>query len=314
VGTSDGKVHITKNGGGVWIDLTKAIASAGGPVEAYVSRVVASNYAAGRAYVAKSGNKMDDFRPFLYATDDFGATWTSISGTLPNEPIHVVWEDNKNPDLLFVGNGGGVFVSINRGKKWVKMNNNIPNTPVLDLAVHPREHDLIVGSMGRGIFVTNIGSLQELNDVVLAKEAHLFGIKPTVQRIIWNFGANDRLFSQRHIVTPNEPNGMVIQYYLKNARSDAINIVITDSRGTEVARLKGETAAGINTVVWNMRAEGGAGGRRVRGRGIYSPDQWAPIGMYLVTLEVGGQKLTQPAQITKTQGWSVGTSFPSIIR
>ena len=309
VGTSDGKAHITKNGGGAWTDLTQAIAAAGGPKEAYVSRVVASNSAAGRAYVSKSGNKLDDFRPFLYVTDDFGATWTPIAGNLPNEPIHVVWEDNKNPDLLFVGNGGGVFVSINRGKQWVKMNNNIPNTPVLDLAVHPREHDLVVGSMGRGVFITNIGPLQELNDTILAKEAHLFGIKPTVQRIIWNFGANDRLFSQRYIVTPNEPNGMVIQYYLKNARNDAVSIVITDYRGTEVARLKGETAAGFNTVVWNMRVEAGAGGR-----GAYSPEQWHPLGTYVVTLEVGGQKLTQPAHITKTQGWSVGTSFPSIIR
>ena len=127
VGTSDGKVHVTKNGGGAWTDLTQAVAAAGGPVDVYVSRVVASHHAAGRAYVSKSGNKLDDFHPYLFMTDDFGATWKSISGNLPNEPIHVVWEDNKNPDLLFVGNGGGVFVSIDRGKKWVKMNNNIPN-------------------------------------------------------------------------------------------------------------------------------------------------------------------------------------------
>ena len=313
-GTSDGTVHITQNGGGAWTDRTQAIAAVGGTKEAYVSRVFASNHAARRAYVAKSGNKMDDFRPFLYSTDDFGATWTSISGNLPDEPIHVVWEDNKNPDLLFVGSGGGLFVSINRGKKWLKMNNNIPNVPVLDLCVHPREHDLVVGTWGRSVFITNIGPLQELNNTVLVKDTHLFEIKPTVQRIIWAFGANDRLFSQRYIVTPNEPNGMVIQYYLKNARNDSASIVITDFRGTEVARLKGETAAGINTVVWNMRVEGAAGGRRAGGRGVYTPDQWVPIGAYLVTLKVGGQKLTQPAQITKTQGWSVGTSFPSVIR
>ncbi|MHB8094099.1 MAG: WD40/YVTN/BNR-like repeat-containing protein [Candidatus Aminicenantales bacterium] len=312
-GTSDGKVHVTRNGGGAWTDLTERIFAAGGPEEAYVSRVAASSHAAGRAYVSKSGNKEDDFRPFLFMTDDFGATWTSISRNLPNEPIHVVWEDDKNPDLLFVGNGGGVFVSIDRGKKWVKMNNNIPNTPVLDLAVHPREHDLIVGSMGRGVFVTNIGPLQELNDAILEKEAHLFAIKPAVQRIIWNFAANDRLFSQRYLITPNEADGMMIRYYLKNVRNDAVRIVITDSRGTEVARLEGETSAGLNTVVWNMRVEAGrarAGG----GRGAYSPDQWQPLGAYVVALEVGGQKITQPAQIIKTQGWAVETAFPSIIR
>jgi photosystem II stability/assembly factor-like uncharacterized protein len=314
VGTCDGRVHVTKNGGGAWTDVTQAIAAAGGPKEIYVSRVVASHHAAGRAYVAKSGNKMDDFRPFLCSTEDFGATWTSISGNLPNEPIHVVWEDGKNPDLLFVGNGGGVFVSINRGKRWVKMNNNIPNVPVLDLCVHPREQDLVVGSMGRGVFITNIGPLEELSEAILEKDIHLFGIKPAVQRIIWSFGANDRLFAQRYIVTPNEPSGMLIRYYLKNARNNSASIVITDFLGREVARLKGEATAGINTVVWNMRAGAAEGARAGGGRGGYSPEQWVPLGDYLVTLEIGGQKFTQPVRITKTQGWSVGPSFPSIIR
>src|SRR5689334_8000325 len=103
-------------------------------------------------------------------TDDFGATWKSIAGNLPNEPIHVVWEDNRNPDLLFVGTGGGAFISMTRGKKWVKVP-NLPSTPVLDLAVHPREHDLIIGALGRNVFVANIAPLEELTDAILAKEA-----------------------------------------------------------------------------------------------------------------------------------------------
>jgi photosystem II stability/assembly factor-like uncharacterized protein len=319
VGTSDGKVHVTKNDGGHWTDLTDAVARAGGPKGAFVSTVVASNHAVGRAYVSKSGNKEDDFRPYLYTTDDAGATWTSLAANLPNEPIHVVWEHHKNPDLLFVGTGGGVFVSINRGKRWIRMKNNIPNVPVLDLAVHPREDDLIVGAFGRNVFVTNIWPLQELSDAVLAKDVHLFGIKPAVQRVIWAFGANDRLFAQNYLVTPNPDHGMQIQYYLKNARNDGANIVITDVQGKEVARLKGETAAGINTVSWNMLAPvtaapagGRGGGGRGRGPG-FSPDVWIPLGEYVVTLEVGGQKFTRNARITKTQGWSVG-SLPQIIR
>jgi hypothetical protein len=117
-----------------------------------------------------------------------------------------------------------------------------------------------------------------------------------------------------NFVTPNEPSGMVIQYYLKTARTDPATIVITDVLGTEVARLKGEAAAGINTAVWNMRRAGPAvGGRAGGGRGT-SVDQLVPLGAYVVTLEIGGRKLTQPAHITRTQGWSVGTSFPSVIR
>jgi photosystem II stability/assembly factor-like uncharacterized protein len=317
VGMSDGKVHVTRNAGGHWTDLTQAIAGAGGPAGTFVSRIAASNHVAGRAYLSKSGNKEDDFRPYLFRTDDFGATWTSIAGNLPNEPIHVVWEDNRNPGLLFVGNGGGVFVTIDGGRKWIKMNNNMPNLAVLDLAVHPREGDLIVGGFGRMVFVTNVSALQQMNAEVLAKDAHLFAIKPTVQRVTWSFGANDRLFSQNNLVTPNEPNGMQIRYYLKSARTGAATVIVTDARGAEVARLPGPAAAGVNTVVWNMLAAGGpgagrGGGGRGRGPG-YSPELWVPLGNYTVTLEIGGLKLSQPARITKTQGWTVGP-VPSTIR
>jgi hypothetical protein len=211
-GTSDGKVHVTRDGGERWTDLTHAIAAAGGREDAYVSRVRASHHAPGRAYVSKRGYKFDDFRPFLYRTDDYGATWTALTEGLPDEPINVVFEDNVNPDLLFVGNDTGVFVSIDGGKSWVKMNNDIPNVPVHDLLVHPREADLVVGTYGRGIFVTDISPLREMNEEILAKKVHFFRIEPATQRITWQMG-NDYLFGNEHIVTPNEPSGMAIRYY-----------------------------------------------------------------------------------------------------
>ena len=99
---------------------------------------------------------------------------------------------------------------------------------------------------------------------MLAKDVHLFSIKPAVQRVTWSFGANDRLFSQRYLITPNEDIGMAIRYYLKTARTDGATVVITDIHGKEVARLKGESAAGINTVV--LEHAGAAGSRRNRTR------------------------------------------------
>jgi photosystem II stability/assembly factor-like uncharacterized protein len=310
-GTSDGKVQLTRNDGGAWTDMTARITAAGGREDAYVSRLRASSHLAGRAYLAKNGYRFDDFKPYLYRTDDFGATWTAITGGLPAEPINVVYEDHKNPDLLFVGNDTGVFVSIDRGGRWVKMNNNIPNIAIHDLLVHPRDNDLVLGSYGRGLWVTNIGPLQELTGAVLTKDAHLFAIKPVTQRVTWVFGANDYLFGQRHFSTPNEPAGMVIQYYLKNAAPRA-TVVITDASKQEVAKLQGPAAAGINTVVWNTRRD--AGGRGGGGRG--GPpvvDLLMPLGEYSVTVEVGETRLTGAGRIAKTQGWSLGHT-PQVIR
>jgi len=103
-----------------------------------------------------------------------------------------------------------VFVSITGGDRWVKMNNNMPGIPVHDLLVHPRDNDLVVGSYGRGVFITNINAMQPVNDAVLAAGVHLFEVKPTVQRVIRAFAANDYLFGQRNTQTPNEAGGMVI--------------------------------------------------------------------------------------------------------
>jgi photosystem II stability/assembly factor-like uncharacterized protein len=318
-GTSDGKVHMTRNGGGEWTDLTAQLTAVGAREDAYVSRVRASQHVAGRAYVAKNGYRFDDFRPFLYRTDDFGATWRSIGSGLPDEPINVVFEDHRNPDLLFVGNDTGVFVSIDGGAHWVKMNNNMPNIPVHDLLVHPRDNDLVLGTYGRGFWITNIAPLQQLAADVLAADVHMFEIAPTVQRVNWVFGANDYLFGQRYFQTPNPPNGMVIRYYLKTGASSPANVVITNAAGAEVARLEGTTEAGINTVVWNTR-NAPPGDGRGRGRspspGRGGPpivDLLAPLGDYTVTLEVAGRRLTRPAKIAKTQGWTLGGG-PVIIR
>jgi photosystem II stability/assembly factor-like uncharacterized protein len=324
-GTSDGRVHVTRDAGASWADVSAridALGSGAGPsgVGFYVSRVQASSHVASRAYVSKSGYKFDDRRPFLYTTDDYGATWRSIAGDLPQQPINVIVEDRRNPNLLFVGNDAGVFVSIDRGGHWVRMNNNIPNLPVHDLLVHPRQNDLVVGSYGRGIFVTNIAPLQELSDAVLAEEVHLFTIQPTVQRITWSFGANDYIFGQTHLQTPNEPEGMVIRYYVRSDVASGATVVIADAGGREVARLQGRSAAGINTVVWNTRVGGGRGGRgaapapAAAGRGSVNPlDSWMPLGDYTVTLQVGGKTLTQVGRIVKTQGWSIGGA-PVVIR
>ena len=315
VGTTDGKVHLTRNGGTSWTDMTAKITAVGGREDAYVSRVRASTHVAGRAYVAKNGYRFDDFKAYLYRTDDFGATWRSISSGLPDEPINVVWEDYRNQNLLFVGNDTGVFVSIDGGATWTKMNNNMPNIPVHDLMVHPRDQDLVLGTYARGFYITNIRPLQELTPAVLASDAHLFTIQPVVQRVRWAFGANDYLFGQRYFQTRNPPDGMIINYYLKSAGQGA-TVTITNAQGQQVAQLQGSGNAGLNTLAWNTRnppAGGGAGGGNPGRGGPTILELLAPLGEYTVTVNVGGRTLTQQASIVKTQGWSLNGA-PVIIR
>ena len=327
-GTADGQVHVTRDDGKTWTNVTSKIDALGGRPNAYVSRVKPSAHVAGRAYVSRSGYKFDDFKPYLYVTDDFGATWRSITANLPNQPINVITEDPKNPNLLFVGNDTGVFVSIDRGARWVKMNNTIPNIPIRDILVHPRQRDLIVGSYGRGIFVTNIAALEEVTEPVLGEDVHLFATQPTVQRVIWSYGANDYLFGQHQLQTPNETAGMVIRYYLKTAVPGGATVTVTNAAGQEVARVNGGSAAGINQAVWSTRLGGGRGARGGGGPstgsgrgGTAAPapvsanpiDQWAPLGNYTISLTVGGKTLTQTATIAKTQGWSMGIQ-PQVIR
>ena len=153
----------------------------------------------------------------------------------------------------------------------------------------------MIGTYGRGIWVTNIAPLEELNAAVLAKDVHLFSISDTVQRVPWQFAANDYLFGQQNLQTPNPPNGMGIWYYLKQAASSAPAIVITDSAGNQVAKLTGSGDAGLHFVLWDTRRPrpGGGGGRGGGGgAGAIAPgqtvvDQLEPLGAYTVTLEVG---------------------------
>ncbi len=294
VGADDGKVQMTKDAGKTWNDVTKAIAQVGGPEDAWVTRVFASQHQAGTAYVAKSRHRQDDFRAFLFKTTDFGATWTRITDGLPTRTINVVFEDQKNPDLLFVGNDAGVFVSLNGGKQWAALKGNMPTAPVHDLVVHPREGDLVVGTYGRGIWITDITPLRELNQA-LAMDAHLFAIEPKARRREGALG-NYRLYGDRLMITPNEPNGMTFSFYLKEPPKEKVTLTVTDVTGKVVRTFEPTAKAGLNRVIWEMSEGGrgpGQGGEFRPGAGLRT----VPAGEYTVTLQVGEKKLTQPARV-----------------
>ena len=292
VGTDDGKVHVTQNSGEAWSDMTSAVAAAGGPADRYVSRVLASPHEAGTAFVAKSGFRNDDFRPFLFRTTDFGKTWTSIGAGLPPAPINVVVQDRRNKDLLIVGNDLGVWVSLKAGAGWMRLKADLPTVPVHDLIVHPRENDLVLGTYGRGIFIGDISHLQELSTATVDKPLHLFAIEP---RTPYQFRAhgNYHLYGDAFIEVPNEPEALVINYFLRDKGEGNAQVTITDASGQTVVTLSGPAERGVNRVLWNMRRASPGGGRGGGAGGA----ALLPAGDYRVTVSIGSLQQTAVGRI-----------------
>jgi len=243
-GTDDGNVWVTRDNGGTWTKLNDRIAGNPGY---WVSRVAASPSDPGTAYVSYTGFRNDDFRPFIYKTTDYGATWTSLAAGLAEGPVNVICEDPKNPDLLFAGTDFGVYVSFDGGKAWKKMDADLPTQPVHDLKIHPREADLIVATHGRGAYIADIKPLQEITPEVLRKDVHLFAVEP---KPLW-VGQNRRESSSSNFAGESEPAGLSISYLLKTKPKEGVKVRIY--AGTMlVNELSGPSETGLNTVVWNM--------------------------------------------------------------
>jgi photosystem II stability/assembly factor-like uncharacterized protein len=288
VGTDDGKVQVTRNGGANWTDVTKGVAAAGGPEDVWTSRVYASRFAPGTAYVAKTGRRQDNFRPYLFKTTDFGATWTNIAGNLPQWPVNVVVEDTGKGSVLFAGTDIGVYVSVDGGGRWVALKGTMPPAAVTDMVIHPREQDLVAGTYGRGIWVADIAPIREMTEENL-KGPYLFPVKPKAVRHEGAQG-NFRLLGDTFPTTPNEPNGLLIDYYLNDDGAQAVTVTVADTSGKVVRTLTGSHKAGLNRVATEGFGGGGRGG---------APHAAMPPGEYVVTLEAGDTQLTQKARVVE---------------
>jgi len=293
--TDDGRIHVTRNDGGAWTNVTTAIQAAGAPRDYWFTRVTPSRHAAGTAYATITGFHRDDFRPFVYRTDDFGASWRAITATLPTfASANVIVEDHVNRSLLFLGTDRGLFASVDAGATWTPFQSNMPVVPVRDLVIHPRENDLVVGTHGRGLWVTDITPLQQWSPEVLSAPVHLFAPEPKGFRIESDWG-NYRLYGDDILATPNEPNGMPIVFWQRDAGSGPATIRIADADGQTVFTQQVPAGAGMRRVLWNLRVQSGGAGGRGGGRG--GGGALAPAGTYQVTLESGGQIQTRSATV-----------------
>ena len=253
VGTDDGNVQITRDGGKNWTNVVGNIQ--GLPKNAWVSSIEAGHFEPGTAYATFDVHTFGDMRPFVYKTTDFGQTWTPLvaEGGPVRGYAHVVKEDLVNKDLLFVGTEMGLWISLDGGKQWAQYKGGeMPNVAVRDLAIHPRDHDLVVATHGRGIWIVDdITPLRALTPENLTKEAVFVSAKPSVQSISGGGGwANgDAVF-----VGPNPTDEAVITYYQKKRHIFGdLKIEVFDSEGKLLSTIPSSKRRGLNRATWPMR-------------------------------------------------------------
>ena len=253
VGTDDGNVQLTRDGGKNWKNLTPNLK--GLPRNAWVSSIDAGHFDAGTAYATFDLHTFGDMRPYVYKTTDFGNTWTQLIGPTGDVKgyAHVVKEDIVNRNLLFVGTELGLWVSLDGGTQWAQYKGGeFPNVAVRDLAIHPRDKDLIIATHGRGIWIIDdITPLRSLTAELLAQDAAFIEARPTVQRVPAGGGwvNGDASFSG-----PNPTDEAVITYYQQKRHIFGdLKIEVLDSGEKVVATIPSSKRRGLNRATWSMR-------------------------------------------------------------
>ena len=253
VGTDDGHVQLTRNGGAAWTNVRNSVPDV--PKGLWVSRVEASHFDEGTCYLTFDGHRSDVFKPYVFKTTDYGKTWTNIAGNIPDgQPVYVIREDLKNKNLLFVGTEFAVFFSRDGGKNWTNLNLNAPTMAFHDLLIHPRDNDLIAATHGRGIWILDdISALEQATDSLMGSDASLFdNIRPATRWLRIQRGGYGR--GNLYFRGDNPPLGATINYYLKNKPAGPVSIEIADATGINKTTYTIDKAdAGINRLIWDLR-------------------------------------------------------------
>jgi photosystem II stability/assembly factor-like uncharacterized protein len=255
VGTDDGNVQLTRDGGQSWTNVVRNVR--GLPKASWVSWVEASRHDAATAYVAFDRHTFGDFEPYLYVTRDFGRTWQPLLSASDPRGVrgyaHVIKEDLQSPNLLFLGTELGLWVSVDGGRDWAAFTGDeFPAVAVRDLALQPRDNDLVVATHGRGIWIIDdITPLRSMGDALLASEAAFVEARPVQQRIGgpggWSTGAAT-------FIGENPADGAVITYYQRSRHLfGKLKLEILDAAGRVVDELPPSKRRGLNRVVWSMR-------------------------------------------------------------
>lgn len=255
-GTDDGVVSMSRDGGKTWSNITRNIP--GFPAGAWVSEVVPSKFDAGTVYVSVDAHRLDDYKPYVWVSNDFGATFRAATNGLEDQVVRTMIEDTKNPDVLYAGTETGLFISLDRAKSWRRLKANLPTVRIDEMVIHPRDNALVLGTHGRAVWILdNLAPVQEYAAAQAATQAAtLFSVSPTLQwRMMDN--QNDEFWGHATFVGENPPADAVIQFHLKRP-VNSLALRITDASGATIRSIDipaNRNAAGIQAVCWDMRVD-----------------------------------------------------------
>jgi photosystem II stability/assembly factor-like uncharacterized protein len=277
-GTDDGRLQVTRDGGKAWTDVFSKLP--GAPGGAYVSRVTPSRFDAGTVYVTVDDHRRNNYETYIYASKDYGQTWTSLNGNIKGEVIRTIAEDTKNPDVLYVGAETGLFVSIDRGASWTRPNWNLPTVRVDEIVIHPRDNAMVLGTHGRAIWI--LDRIEPIQEYAAARnaDAKLFTPPPSSMYRRPTRDRNYEFWGNNVFYGENPPQAAVLSYFLKNKAGD-VKLKISDATGRDVREIAIPAALikpGISAACWDLRVQpivppnlgtfpGAAGGRGQGGQG-----------------------------------------------
>jgi photosystem II stability/assembly factor-like uncharacterized protein len=250
-GSEDGQLQVTRDGGKTWTNITKRLP--GVPDQTYVSSVLPSKYKASRVYVTLDGHYTDDYKPYVFVSDDFGTTWRSLAAGLPETSVMRIREHPTDSHLLVIGHSRGAHFSNDGGATWRPLMTNLPTVPVNDLVFQERDNSLVLGTHGRGLWVLDdVAPLQALTTTALAAPATLL---PIPHARLMTTHTPQAWYGAGEFFAPNPEWDAAIRYNLRDAASAPATITISDAKGTVIRTLEGTSNKGVNRVVWDLRYE-----------------------------------------------------------
>jgi photosystem II stability/assembly factor-like uncharacterized protein len=250
VGTDDGNLQVTTDGGKSWTNVVPNIP--GLPPNTWCSYVEPGRYDKNTVYVTFDGHRAGDKAPYIFKSQDLGKNWTSLSDTAIKAYCHVIKEDIVNPDLLFLGTEGGLYLTFDGGKTWSRFTGNVPKVPVMDLAIHPREQSLVLGTHGRGIMIIDdLTPLRQITPDILASDIRFLD---TQDYIIRELPGAQKFNGDDEFVGPSPKEAAQVVYFLKKRHLfGKMDLKIYDTAGNMIQELPAGVRKGINVVYWSIR-------------------------------------------------------------